>query len=97
MKITLHNMCAVYGGGGGRGGAVHLGVSSILYISVLGYTMSTFVGGVKCILGIFECIGGYHQCIREFQNNSDIPPCTAHMLLRVKIVTQFKNNLFVII
>ena len=59
--------------------------------------MSTFWRWEKCIVGIFECIGGYHQYIRVFHNNSDIPPCTAHMSLRVKIVTQFKNNLFLII
>ena len=77
-------------------GAVHLGMSSTFGdVSVLGvYTMSTFVGrGKVCIVGTIECIGGYHQC----HNNSDIPPWTAHMSLRVKIVTQFKNNLFLII
>ena len=53
-------------------------------------------------------LGVYHEDIsvrREdiisslgmFYNNSDIPPCTAHLSFRVKIVTQFKNNLFLVI
>ena len=50
--------------GGGGGAGVHLGVCSAFWgMSVYwGYTVSTFVGGVKCIVGIFDCIGGYHQC-----------------------------------
>ena len=41
------------------GGSAFGGVQCILDdISVLGYTVNTFVGGVKCIVGIFECIGG---------------------------------------
>ena len=53
--------------------------------------------GVKSIGGYLSALGDIISVLRVFHNNSDIPPCTAHMSLRVKIVTQFKNNLFLII
>ena len=91
----MHDKYNKSGGGGGGGGSTFGSVQYISGISVYwGYTMSTFVGGVKCIVGIFECIGGYHQSIRVFHNSSDIPKCTPHMSLRVKIVTRFKKKIF---
>ena len=44
--------------------------------------------------GYLSALGDIISALGVLHNNSDIPPCTAPMSLRVKIVTQVKNNLF---
>ena len=45
---------------------MHVGVSSAFegYQCIGGIPLVHLWGGVKCIVGIFECIGRYHQCIK---------------------------------
>ena len=90
-------MCAVFGGGGGEeciwGCPVHLED-----ISVLGVYREYICGeGQSALWGYLSDWGDIISALGVFHNNSDIPQCTTHMSLRVEIVTQFENNLFLII